>query len=67
MGTHVGLDNVTVTRVDPTKIKYGFCWDDLEWFETQEIPTQIRQDFVRHARSAPWIPPPCRPAHYIYI
>ncbi|EOD40387.1 hypothetical protein EMIHUDRAFT_466544 [Emiliania huxleyi CCMP1516] len=30
-GAIVVLDNVTVTKIQPSVLKYGFCYDDQEW------------------------------------
>ena len=48
-GTHVFLDNVTIVKIDPSYVQYGFCWDDLEWFERQDLGTQLKSDIVSGA------------------
>jgi len=34
-GALIALENVTLTRINPNKLKYGFCYDDYEWWQKQ--------------------------------
>jgi len=34
-GALIALENVTLTRINPNKLKYGFCYDDYEWWQQQ--------------------------------